>query len=243
MINLVPGAVMVRLFWVSSICHCKLDFEMTVAAKPTTKYSYREALYCKGARSLSHIEKIAVTFFLILFLSVVCIWLLDEDYMTFKGTLTPYTSMAMNSFGWVQYWGLFSPGIRNCNYHSTALIEFADGSSKLFEFPRTKIDQQDYLSHFGGEKKRKLFGDCMLWAGYEQFLPSIARFIARANDDPTNPPRMVTFAWQFANTPVPDPSHWVYRDQLPNHTMHIVKFIYKVDPQDLPSSHSGSANK
>ena len=76
----------------------------------------------------------------------------------------------------------------------------------------------------------------MPWQGWSQFLPSIARFIAQANNDPANPPRMVTIFWHQVFTPPPDPKHWVYRDQLPYHTQQLIKFIYKVDPKDLQSN-------
>jgi hypothetical protein len=215
-----------------------------VAAKPKTKFSYRQALnYRSAQRPLTSNEKLAVTAFLLFFFVIVGAWLLDDDYVPFKHDLTTYTKVPMDSLGWMQYWGVFSPDMRDRNYHSTALIEFADGSNKIFEFPNTKIDQKDYFSHFGGEKKRKLFNDTMPWPAGTQFLPSIARFIARANDDQANPPRMVTILWHLIPTIGPDPKHWLYRDQLPHHTGQYITFIYKVEPQDLPSGHTDSPNQ
>jgi len=231
----------VRLFWVSLTCHGRLEIIMTVASKPKPKYSFKQALTHQSSRSLTDNEKVGVTLFLLFFFVVVGAWLL-EDWVPFKGQLTQYTRWPMTSLGWTQYWGLFSPGIRNQNYHSTALIEFADGTCKLYEFPRTNVDMNDYLSHFGGEKKRKLFGDNFLWEGYEQFLPSICRFVARANDDPTNPPRKITLSWQHAYTPLPDPQNWKFRDQMPYHTERIIKFVYRITPQDLQTApHMGAA--
>lgn len=243
MINLRLKRVVVGLFWVSSICRAKLGFIMTVASKPKTKFSYCQALNYRGVRELSHNEKLGVSLFLLAFFVVVGAWLLDEDYISFKPMLTHYTKWPMTSFGWTQYWGLFSPDVRQSNYHSTALIEFADGTNKLYEFPRTLIDQTDYSTHFGGEKRRKLFGDNFLWSGYAQFWPSIARYIARANNDPTNPPRVVTFTWHYADMPAPDPAQWKYRNQMPNHTQQIIKFCYKVTPEDLASNQAVSTNK
>jgi len=220
------------------------DLDMTVASKPQSKFSFRQALnYTSARKPLNEMEKVVVSIFLLFFLIVVGAWLLDEEYITFKEPIVNYTKPIMGSLGWVQYWGLFSPQVREMNYHSTAVIEFADGTSKIYEFPNTNINQKDYFSHFGGEKKRKLFGDCMPWPGYSQFLPDIARFIARANDDKSNPPRVVTVLWHKANTPTPDPKHWIYRDNLPHHTTQTVTFIYKVTPQDLPSSNTSEQGK
>ncbi|MBS2006646.1 MAG: hypothetical protein JST01_06375 [Cyanobacteria bacterium SZAS TMP-1] len=181
-------------------------------------------------------EKTVISLFLIFFLGVVCVWLLDDDYLAaIKGPITEYSKPAMGSLGWVQYWGVFAPELRNQNYHTTAVIDFEDGTSKLYEFPNTNINQKDYFSHFGGEKKRKLFNDNISWPNYEQFRPSVARFLARANDDPANPPQTVTIYWHHAWTPPPDPKHWVYRDQLPQHTEQRINFLYSVDPNSLPS--------
>jgi hypothetical protein len=215
---------------------------MTVAAKPKNKFSYRQALNYRGSRSLGPNEKTGVTIFLLFYFVVVGSWLMDNDYIP-NQFLIDYTKAPMEALGWTQHWSLFAPWVRTSNYHSLAIIEFADGSNKAFEFPRTLVDQKDFSAHFGGEKKRKFFGDNMLWPGWEQFLPSIARYIARANDDPNNPPRMVTLAWQWADTPLPDPAHWVYRDQLPYHTLHKCRFVYAVMPEDLQSSQKVSATK
>ncbi|MBU6455712.1 MAG: hypothetical protein KGS72_28335 [Cyanobacteria bacterium REEB67] len=216
---------------------------MAVASKLTTKFSYRQALgYSSAEKPLSENEKAGISLFIVFFLVVVGAWLLDEDYIPFKYTVTEYTKPAMATLGWVQHWSLFSPDVREVNYHSTALIEFADGTSKLYEFPRTNIDAKDYSTHFGGEKKRKLFGDNMPWPGYVQFFPSIARYLARANNDPANPPRMVTVFWHRVDTPPPDPAHWVYQNQMPKHIKQYTNFIYKVDPKDLAADSARNAD-
>lgn len=91
----------------------------------------------------------------------------------------------------------------------------------------------DLLTRFGREKLRKLFGDNIPWPGYEQFRPSIARYLARANADPTNPPKRITFVFNSCTTPAPQPKTFCYRDQLPEHTNKGIFFIYDVQPQDL----------
>jgi hypothetical protein len=202
-------------------------------SKQKSKLSFPLASqYTSAQTALTKNEMTAVSCFLLIFFITVGSWLTDDDWMPFKNQITPYTVPILVTSGWMQNWSLFAPTPRDGNYHSTAVIDYADGTSKLYEFPRTKIDQRDWLSHFGGEKKRKLFGDCMPWPSYKQFLPSIARFIGRANDDPNNPPTMVTILWHLIATPGPDPRHWVYRDQLPYHTGQYVTFIYKTAPED-----------
>ena len=206
---------------------------MPAISKDKSRLSYPDALnYTSAQRALGENEKTLATCFLLLFLFVVGSWLADDDWFPFKNQITTYTRPIMNTMGWTQYWGVFSPQLRDRNYHSTAVIDFADGTSKIYEFPRTKLDQNDLLSHFGGEKKRKFFNDNMPWPNYSQFLPSVARFIAKANDDPKNQPITVTLFWHLHPTPPPDPKHWIFRDQLPYHTQQYITFIYKIAPED-----------
>jgi hypothetical protein len=72
---------------------------------------------------------------------------------------------------------------------------------------------------------------------YKRFRPMIARYYARANAsnnlERDNPPVRVTFVFASAPMPAIDSSHWVYRDQLPEHTFKQVYFSYQVKAEDL----------
>lgn len=91
----------------------------------------------------------------------------------------------------------------------------------------------DLLTRFGREKLRKMFGDNIPWPGYEQFRPDIARYLARANNDPANPPKRISMIFNSITTPPPDAQHFCYRDQLPEHTKQGIYFVYDVKEQDL----------
>jgi len=130
-----------------------------------------------------------------------------------------------------QSWSVFSPEVRNSNYHETALIYFQDGSVKLYEFPR--MEKLDYLTRFRREKFRKMFCDCMPWSPYTQFQSDFARFVARANTCPSNEPMMVTLVHNWRLMPPADPDHWVNRSDLPEHTNQTPLYIYHVQPEDL----------
>lgn len=130
-----------------------------------------------------------------------------------------------------QSWSVFSPEVRNTNYHETALIYFQDGSVKIYEFPR--MEKLDYLKRFRREKFRKMFCDCMPWAPYTQFQSDFARFVARANTCPSNQPTMVTLVHNWRSMPPPDPEHWVKRSDLPEHTKQTPLYVYRVQPEDL----------
>jgi hypothetical protein len=121
--------------------------------------------------------------------------------------------------------------MRTINVHMNAVITFSDGSTKIYEFPR--MEKLDLAGRFQKEKMRKLCEDVLPWAGFEEFLPAVARYIARANLNPDNPPIMVTISHNWTNMPPPDPKHWVMRDHWPPHGHHYTNLIYVVPEQDL----------
>lgn len=137
--------------------------------------------------------------------------------------------------GMRQGWRVFSPELRTVNWHTLCLIEFKDGTLKAVEFPR--MEKLSLLERFVHEKKRNILGDRITNPIYKRFRPMIARYYARANAsnnlEPDNPPVRVSFV--FASAPMPDidSSHWVYRDQLPEHTFKQVYFSYQVKAEDL----------
>jgi hypothetical protein len=199
-----------------------------------SKLSYQQALaYARSGRAPGEYGKMAVTGFLLVFLITVGSWLADEEIFPFKYDVTYFTKPIMSTMGWSQSWNAFGPGVVSYNLHSTAAIEFADGTNKLYEFPRTKEDHSDLAAEFCFAKKRTIFSYYMPNKRYSQYWPNIARFIARANDDPLNPPTTVTIFVHFVPIPPPDPNHWTYRDQLPHHAGKFVLFCYKVTDQDL----------
>ncbi len=182
-------------------------------------------------RSTSEGERTVISLFLATFFVVVGAWLIPDKAAPDKWWVTQYTWPVMCSTGWVQCWSLFSPDVREVNVHCNALIRFQDGTVKIYEFPRAQ--KMDLLTKFKREKLRKLFIDNMAWPQGEAFWPSIARYLARANYDPSNPPDTVTLIVNSHAMPPPDPKHWSYRDQLPEHTEKNILITYKVKPQDF----------
>lgn len=135
--------------------------------------------------------------------------------------------------GMRQAWRLFGPELRVINWHTLVLIEFADGTVKAREFPR--MEKLSLVERFFREKERSILGDRIAFHVYKRFWPSVARYMARANSAPDskNPPVKVTFVFQSAPIPKPDPDHWVFRDSMPDHINRQVYFVYEVEPQDL----------
>ncbi|MFA6212010.1 MAG: hypothetical protein WCT03_23280 [Candidatus Obscuribacterales bacterium] len=138
--------------------------------------------------------------------------------------------------GMRQGWRVFSPDLRTTNWHTVCLIELEDGTIKAVEFPR--MEKLSLIERFIHEKQRNILGDRITNPIYKRFRPMIARYYARANINQCTvnahgQPVRVTFV--FASAPMPDihGSHWVYRDQLPEHTFRQVYFSYAVKPEDL----------
>ncbi|CAN5309060.1 hypothetical protein BH11CYA1_BH11CYA1_46990 [soil metagenome] len=149
--------------------------------------------------------------------------------------------------GMRQGWRVFSPDLRTSNWHTLCLVELKDGTLKAIEFPR--MEKLSLIERFIHEKQRNILGDRITNPIYKRFRPMIARYYARANDvsrssrsnkssnlnqlSSDSAPVRVTFI--FASAPMPDihSSHWVYRDELPEHTFKQVYFSYQIKPEDL----------
>jgi len=175
--------------------------------------------------------KAALSSFIICFCLSVSTWLLPDSTPR-KFELTTFIYSPMIAFGWMQYWGVFAPNPRNLLYHTTATITFEDGSTKLYEFPRTQMMSQ--WEKFCREKQRKLFGDNIPWKEGELFRPAVARYLALSNANPANQPTLVTMEMHQAWVTDPDPKNWTYRDRLPPHTESVSPFfVYRVAKKDL----------
>ena len=137
--------------------------------------------------------------------------------------------------GMRQAWRVFSPQLRSENFHTLCLIEFQDGTIKAVEFPR--MQKLSLIERFIHEKQRNVLGDRILNPYYKRFRPIIARYYSRANfsnaNEVGNPPVRLTFVIVSAGIPPIKSGHWIYRDQLPEHTFKQVYFSYQVSPADL----------
>ena len=182
--------------------------------------------------------KVFLSLFVVYYFFVVVAWLLPDDWAN-RDQLTEKTWPHMVFFGWFQHWSLFSPDVRHIIYHETAVISFADGSTKVYEFPR--MQRMDLWEKFRHEKLRKMFSDNIPWDGYKQFLPYVARYIARANSNPENQPVQVTFIFNSTYNPPPDPESWSWRDRPLPHTDKKITFVYDVTALDLQEELDGKA--
>jgi hypothetical protein len=155
-----------------------------------------------------------------------CVFVWDSPPGPLKTALVPIIAPLIEATSIGQGWSVFSPDVREANYHETALIKFKDGLLKLYEFPR--MQKLDLLTKFRCEKYRKMFFDCMPWPDHLQFLPDFSKFVADLNSWPDNPPKSVSFLHHSCRMPQPDPSHWVNRSDFPEHTLQRTYYVYHV---------------
>jgi hypothetical protein len=172
---------------------------------------------------------IFVTCILVLYYTIVSIWCSNEGPL--RTLLVLSLRSPIDAIGIEQGWALFGPGVRTYNGHTVADITFADGSTRVYEFPR--MEMMDLFEKLRREKLRKLFVDNMYNDGFDAYLPSLARCIAQANNDPTNPPVLVAFTLKWVDMPVPDEKKWRTRDIFPFHYKSRVTIVYKVKGDDL----------
>jgi hypothetical protein len=144
--------------------------------------------------------------------------------------LIPIVRRYAGFFGLEQNWTMFS-GLRKANFHMSSVITFADGTEKLYEYPRMNLIDQ--FEHFRFEKRRTLFYEYLPGRWGRKYIPSMARHLIWSNDDKKNHPRIITYIYNFANVPEPDPKNWVSFSNLPLHSDKTPYFVYQVRPRDL----------
>jgi hypothetical protein len=144
--------------------------------------------------------------------------------------LIPIVRRYAGFFGLEQNWTMFS-GLRKANFHMLSVITFADGTQKLYEYPRMNlISQQEHFIH---EKRRTLFYEYLPGRWGRKYIPSMARYLVWCNEDPKNNPSIITYIYNFADVPKPDPKNWVHFQDLPWHWDKTPYFVYRVKRNDL----------
>jgi hypothetical protein len=144
-------------------------------------------------------------------------------------SILPALRQVMTTAGLKQNWALFGPKTSFTNMHHLAKVRFADGTVKLYEWPR--VDNVDLLKKGDYEPYSKLFTD-NLPNNYGVCLRvSVARFVARANINPENQPRLITLIDVVSQ--IPDAFLFYHKPVLPPHTQIRATYVYQVQEKDL----------
>lgn len=129
-----------------------------------------------------------------------------------------------------QNWALFSPTIRGMNYHTMAILTFADGTKMIYEPPR--MNKLSIEAKWRDEKWRKLSIDSLPWEDFKNFWPDFARYLGRQYYNPENKPVAMTLLLWWIELPLPT-KQIVPQTQLPRHSNSNLIFEYHYAPEDF----------
>ncbi|MCC7529862.1 MAG: hypothetical protein IT342_15170 [Candidatus Melainabacteria bacterium] len=182
-------------------------------------------------------HRLGVYLLVSIYFSIAVITLLPKSPL--ESRLIALVSPLTQALNLSQNWKLFSPDLREINFCSHAVVEFADGTTKLYEFPR--LEQMSTFDAYRRQKLCKLFQDSMPWPDFSLFWPDVGRFIARANfersdlanqsDSASNLPVQVSLSYNWV--PVSDMDHFEKQSDLKEPNRRFTFFVYRVKPEDL----------
>lgn len=172
--------------------------------------------------------KIGLSVFTLCYWFYAITWVSPESDL--RDRILEPTKQTMLFFGLDQNWKLFSPDIRDINYHPLAVITFADGTRVCWQPPQ--INQKDLWLKFKDEKFRKWSIDSLPWPDYKEFWPDFARFVGRQYQEDGRKP--VSLSLLLFWTKIPDPkTNFCPVEKLPKHTSPSLVFYYLYQPGDL----------
>jgi hypothetical protein len=180
-------------------------------------------------RTFGRVEKIIFSALFVAFFIVAHAISLSH-FPGYEEAMIPHVRRYAGFFGLEQNWSMFSR-LRKANGHSIAVITFADGTEKIYEYPR--FDLMGQLEHFQFEKRRSLFSEFLPGRWGRKYRPASVRHLVWCNDDDKNPPDIITLVYNYVDVPPPDPKNWVRFSNLPFHTMKEPYFVYRVRKSDL----------
>jgi len=127
-----------------------------------------------------------------------------------------------------QDWRVFAPKPRDNNLHLVGVVTHADDTLELWEYPR--METLNFAERLYRERFRKYAHDNVANGSFEAFLPGLARYIARLNNKPGNPPVHVSVVRYSAPVPVPPEG---FKHPLPPQSDTETIITYAVTPADL----------
>ncbi|MBX9721711.1 MAG: hypothetical protein K2X81_09975 [Candidatus Obscuribacterales bacterium] len=123
----------------------------------------------------------------------VILWLCPDCNLRTE-LIAPFVSY-LNFFELWQGWSVFEKP-RTYNGYLTAIITFKTGQKKVWEFPR--MEKLGIAEKMFKEKYRRWTNDCVSDESKPYLWPDAARYIARLNNDPNDPPISVSIVRHWA---------------------------------------------
>jgi len=127
--------------------------------------------------------------------------------------------------GLFQAWNAFAPAPKALNSYVEAVVIYKDGGVRNWKFPR--MEQLPLWQRYYRERYRK-FVEYLKEDTSAAWWPDVARYVARLNNDASNPPEIVMLIRHWTNIVPPG------KTPAPPEPQHVQIFYeYNVKPQDL----------
>ena len=146
------------------------------------------------------IRKPVISLFISFHLILIVLWIFPIRFAKRDYYLDPFKNYVL-FIGLNQDYEIMAPKPRDRNLHLVAVVTHADGTLELWEYPR--LERMNFIERLYKERFRKYAHDRVAWEPFESFLPDLARYIARLNNKPGNPPVHVSLVRYSARIPVP----------------------------------------
>ena len=172
---------------------------------------------------LSPARRVLINAFLLFHLFVILVWsfpIRPRSLGRIRKVIAPYMIWS----GLTQGWALFAPDPQYINVYLEAEITYRDGQKKIWKFPMPQ--DFGYYRRYFMERERKWSSDNLRLDDNAFLWPDAARYVARVNNDPKNPPATIALVrhWSFISPP---------RSGQPETWNQYTFFTYSVLPGDL----------
>lgn len=184
-------------------------------------------LPARKVRAARRWGRIAISAFIAFNLFAIVSWSVPLDsplVVACRNMIRPY----MLYFAMFQKWDMFAPDPSKMNNYVDAVVTYRDGQTAPWGFPR--MEELGYWDKYVEERYRKYANDNLRLDVNQGIWADAARYIARVNDRPDDPPVKVTLVRHWSIVPAPGPhgeeayAPW-YQSEF---------YQYNVAPGDLP---------
>ncbi len=170
------------------------------------------------------LRKVIISLFIVFNFTLIYLCL-ERNNLLAARLLKPFWNYFL-FFGLEQDFSVFAPSPIQANVNFVATVTYKDGTSKIYQFPRlARIGLVEKLSK---ERWRKFLDDNLGSDRYPFLYKDIARFVARVNNLPDNPPCAFCIYRYTGMVPLPD-------SKKSNPANFAIKSLiaYEVKPEDL----------
>lgn len=170
------------------------------------------------------LRKVIISLFIIFNFTLIFLCLERNNQLAAR-LLKPFWNYFL-FFGLEQDFSVFAPSPIQANVNFVAIVTYQDGTSKIFPFPR--LNRIGLIEKLSKERWRKFLDDNLGSDRYPFLYKDIARFVARTNNLPGNPPCAVCIYRYTGIIPAPE-------SKKNNPPAFVIKSLiaYDVRPEDL----------